>query len=61
MRLREVLEAVTIDPMRRVLDPGFLLIKGVDFLEVSRSLVIHDKETDIVTLSHMSVRVSLIH
>ena len=58
MRLRELLEAVTIDPIRRVLDPGFILIKGLDFLEVSRSLVIHHNETDIITLSHMSVKVS---
>ena len=58
MRLRELLEGVTIDPIRRALDPGFTLIKGVDFLEVSRSLVVHHKETDIVTLSHMSVKVS---
>ena len=58
MRLRELLEGVTIDPRRRVLDPGFILIKGTDFLEVSRSLVIHHTDTDIVTLSHMSVKVS---
>ena len=58
MRLRELLEGVTIDPIRRALDPGFTLIKGIDFLEVSRSLVVHHKETDIVTLSHMSVKVS---
>ena len=58
MRLRELLEAVTIDPIRRVLDPGFILIKGLDFLEVSRSLVIHHNETGIITLSHMSVKVS---
>ena len=61
MRLRELLEGVTIDPTRRALDPGFILIKGVDFLEVSRSLVIHHKDTDIVTLSHMSVKVSFVH
>lgn len=61
MRLRELLEGVTIDPVRRALDPGFTLIKGVDFLEVSRSLVIHNKDTDIVTLSHLSVKVSCVH
>ncbi|KAF8427221.1 hypothetical protein L210DRAFT_3652657 [Boletus edulis BED1] len=60
MRLRELLEGVTIDPIRRVLDPGFILIKGLDFLEVSRSLVVHNKETDIVALSHMSVKEYLV-
>ncbi|KAF8415982.1 ankyrin repeat-containing domain protein [Boletus edulis BED1] len=60
MRLHELLEGVTIDPIRRVLDPGFILIQGLDFLEVSRSLVVHNKETDIVALSHMSVKEYLV-
>ena len=58
MRLRELLEGLTIDRVRRALDRRFTLINAADFLEVSRSLVIHHKETDIVTLSHMSVKVS---
>jgi len=61
MRLCELLEGLTIDPIRRSLDTRFALIKGANFLEVSRSLVIHNKETDIVTLSHMSVKVSRVH
>ncbi|KAH0839350.1 hypothetical protein J3R83DRAFT_32 [Lanmaoa asiatica] len=60
MRLCELLEGLTINPIRRALDPGFTLIKGADFLEVSKSLVIHRKETDIVTLSHMSVKEYLV-
>ena len=52
MRLRELLEGLTIDRVRRALDCRFTLINAADFLEVSRSLVIHHKETDIVTLSH---------
>ena len=58
MRLGELLEAITIDSARRALDPGFTLMNDIDFLEVSRSLVIHHVETDIVSLSHMSVKVS---
>ena len=57
MRLGELLEAITIDSARRALDPGFTLMNDIDFLEVSRSLVIHHVETDIVSLSHMSVKV----
>jgi len=59
MCMRELLEALTIDPIRRALDPRFALIKGVDLLDVCRSLVVHHEETDIITLSHMSVKVSL--
>ncbi|KAI9566724.1 ankyrin repeat-containing domain protein [Boletus coccyginus] len=60
MRLRELLEGLTVDPIRRSLDTRFALIKGADFLAVSRSLVIHHKETDVITLSHMSVKEYLI-
>ena len=61
MRLCELLEAVTIDFDRRTLNLGFVLVKDIDFLEASRSLVIHHAETDIVTLSHMSVKVRQNH
>lgn len=58
MRMRELLEGLMIDRVRRALDPRFGVIKGTDLLEVCRSLVVHHKETDIITLSHMSVKVS---
>ena len=58
MRMRELLEGLAIDPIRRVLDSRFALIKGADLLDVCRSLVVHHEETDIITLSHMSVKVS---
>ena len=57
MRLGELLEAIMIDSARRALDSGFTL-NDIDFLEASRSLVIHHVESDIVSLSHMSVKVS---
>ena len=58
MCMRELLEGLTIDPIRQALDPRFALIKGADLLDVCRSLVVHREETDIITLSHMSVKVS---
>jgi ankyrin repeat protein len=61
MYMRELLEGLTIDPIRRALDPRFALIKGADLLDVCRSLVVHHEETDIITLSHMSVKVSLVY
>ena len=60
MRMCEALEGLAIDPIRRILDSRFALIKGADLLDVCRSLVVHHKETDIITLSHMSVKVSLV-
>lgn len=61
MRMRQLLEALTIDRERRVLDTRFALIKGTVLLDVCRSLVVHHQETDITTLSHMSVKVSSAH
>ena len=61
MRLRELLEGITIDFARQALDPGFTPMKDVDILENSRSLVFHHIETDVVTLSHMSVKVGKVN
>ena len=58
MYMRELLEAVMVDPEYRALDSRFRLMKGADLLDVCRSLVVHHEETDIITLSHMSVKVS---
>ncbi|KAH0828821.1 hypothetical protein J3R83DRAFT_3272 [Lanmaoa asiatica] len=60
MRMRELLEGLTIDPIRRALDPRFALMKGANLLEVCRCLVVYHEETDIITLSHMSVKEYLI-
>ena len=58
MYMRELLEAVMVDPEYRALDSRFRLMKGADLFDVCRSLVVHHEETDIITLSHMSVKVS---
>ncbi|KAH0828831.1 hypothetical protein J3R83DRAFT_3300 [Lanmaoa asiatica] len=54
--MRELLEELAIDPIRRVFDTRFALIKDSDLLDVCRSLVVYHEETDIITLSHMSVQ-----
>ncbi|KAF8552310.1 ankyrin [Imleria badia] len=56
----ELLEAVMIDPDYRALDSRFKLMNGADLLEVCRSLVVHHEETDIIALSHMSVKEYLV-
>ena len=61
MRLHELLEGIMIDPDYRALDSRFGLMKAADLLEFCRSLVVHHEETDVITLSHMSVKVSLVN
>ncbi|KAF8552317.1 ankyrin [Imleria badia] len=56
----ELLEAVMIDSDYRALDSRFRLMRGADLLELCRSLVVHRDETDIITLSHMSVKEYLV-
>ncbi|KAF8552325.1 ankyrin [Imleria badia] len=60
MYMRELREAVMIDPEYRALDSRFGLMKGADLLDVCRSLVVYHEETDIITLSHMSVKEYLV-
>ena len=60
MRMDELLEAIMIDANYRALDSRFRLMDGADFLEVCRSLVVHHQETEIISLSHMSVKVSFV-
>ena len=60
MQMDELLEAIMIDASYRALDSRFRLMDGTDFLEVCRSLVVHHQETDIISLSHMSVKVSFV-
>lgn len=60
IRMDELLEAIMIDPDYRGLDSRFRFMNGADLLEVCRSLVVHRGDTDIITLSHMSVKVSFV-
>ena len=60
MRLDELLEAAMIDLDYQALDSRFKLMNAAYLLEVCRSLVVHHEETDIISLSHMSVKVSFV-
>ena len=55
--LREVVEALSIDLRNRTLDQGITPIHKYALLDVLGSLVVHDEETDIINLSHFSVKV----
>ena len=61
LRMDELLEGIMIDPDYRALDSRFGPMKSADLLELCRSLVVHDEETGTITLSHMSVKVSLVN
>ena len=56
LRLSQIMEGVSIDPAR-VLDRDSGPVHGSALLDVLGSLVIHDDVTDIVILSHYSVKV----
>jgi hypothetical protein len=59
IRMTELLEGIAIDPQYHMLDSSYSSMKGTNFLlEVCQSLVVHDDDTDIIALSHMSVKVS---
>lgn len=57
LRLSQIVEALSIDLDRRILDPDLAPIHGLALLDALSSLVTHDEETDIVILSHFSVQV----
>lgn len=59
LQLSQIMEALSIDPVRRVLDRSSGPVHGSTLLDVLGSLVTHDELTDIVILSHFSVKVCL--
>ncbi|KAK0491793.1 hypothetical protein EDD18DRAFT_1334626 [Armillaria luteobubalina] len=56
LRLEEVMEAVMVEAGRDSPNLDLKLLSGEHLLEMCSSLVCHDVETDIVTLSHASVQ-----
>lgn len=54
--LREVIEALSIDLRKRILDRGNAPIHKFALLDALGSLVVHDEETDIINLSHLVSR-----
>ncbi|KAF8556663.1 ankyrin [Imleria badia] len=60
LRLCQIVEALSIDLDRRILNPDVGPIHGHALLDTLSSLVTHDGETDIVILSHFSVKEYLV-
>ena len=52
-----MVEALSIDLRKRKLDRGIALVHKHALLDVLGSLVVHNEKTDIVNLSHFSVKV----
>ncbi len=57
LRLEEVMEAVMVEAGRDSLNTDLKPLSGERLLEMCSSLVRHDTESDILTLSHASVQV----
>ena len=60
LRLVEILEGLTIDLGRRTMDPDIGPMHKGALLDGCGSLVTYNEETDILILSHFSVKVSRI-
>jgi hypothetical protein len=58
LRLVEILEGLTIDLGRRTMDPDIGPVHKGALLDACGSLVTYNEDTDILTLSHFSVKVS---
>ncbi|KAF8434054.1 hypothetical protein L210DRAFT_1023183, partial [Boletus edulis BED1] len=58
--LMEVFETLSIDLQKRTLDQSNAPIHKFALLDALGSLVVHDEETDIINLSHFSVKVSMV-
>lgn len=57
MQLCQIMEGISIDLSRRVLDRDSAPLHGPALLDALGSLVVYDEVTDIVILSHFSVKV----
>ena len=57
LQLSQIMEALAIDPVRRILDRASGPVHGAALLDVLGSLVTYNEMTDIVVLSHFSVKV----
>ena len=60
MQLSQIMESLSIDLRRRVLDYESRPVHGSALLDALGSLVTYDELTDIVILSHFSVKVCLV-
>ena len=57
LQLSQIMEGLSIDPVRRVLDRASGPVHGPALLDVLGSLVTYSEVTNIVVLSHFSVKV----
>ena len=55
-----MIEALSIDLSKRKLNPSIAPVHKHALLDVLGSLVVHNEETDIINLSHFSVKVQWI-
>ena len=58
LKSAEILEALSIDLRGRRLDREIAPVHGYALLDALGSLVVYNEETDIIILSHSSVKVS---
>lgn len=59
LELSQIMEGLSIDLTQRALDRDSVPVHGTTLLDALGSLVIYDEDTDIVILSHYSVKVCL--
>ena len=61
LRLAEILESLSIDLRGRRLDREIAPVHGDALLDALGSLVVYNEETDVIILSHSSVKVGCKH
>ena len=57
LQLSQIIEGLSIDPVRRTVNRDFGPLHGPALLDVLGSLITYNEMTDIVILSHFSVKV----
>ena len=58
LRMAEILEGLTVDLRRRIMDPDIGPMHKGALLDACGSLVTYNEDTDVLILSHFSVKVS---
>ena len=57
LQLSQIIEGLSVDPVRRVIDRASWPVHGAALLDVLGSLVTYNDVTNVVVLSHFSVKV----
>lgn len=58
MTLPEVVEAIMVKPGAQCLDEDMRVFRNEEILDICKSLVDYDRETEIIQLSHFTVKVA---